>query len=151
RDLYEAMAINSDNATTVALAELIAGSEGEFVKMMNEKAAEMGLTDYEFVYASGLDNESLGDNYSEGTETNATNLLSVRSTALLSFHLDNDYLEALEISSIPETEFDEQQIRNWNWMLKHDASFLEQFYYEGVDGLKTGYTELAGNNFTGTA
>src|SRR5699024_7381079 len=45
RDLYEAMAINSDNATTVALAELIAGSEGEFVKMMNEKAAEMGLTD----------------------------------------------------------------------------------------------------------
>ena len=151
RDLYEAMAINSDNATTVALAELIAGSEGEFVKMMNEKAAEMGLTDYEFVNASGLDNESLGDNYPEGTEPDATNLLSARSTALLAFHLVNDYPEALEISSIPETEFDEQQIRNWNWMLKHDASFLEQFYYEGVDGLKTGYTELAGNNFTGTA
>src|SRR5699024_2401346 len=119
RDLYEAMAINSDNATTVALAELIAGSEGEFVKMMNEKAAEMGLTDYEFVNALGLDNESLGDNYPEGTEPDATNLLSARSTALLAFHLVNDYPEALEISSIPETEFDEQQIRNWNWMLKH--------------------------------
>src|SRR5699024_3920592 len=38
QDLYEAMAINSDNATTIALAELIAGSEGEFVKMMNAKA-----------------------------------------------------------------------------------------------------------------
>src|SRR5690625_3866071 len=36
RELYEAMAINSDNATTIAHAELIAGSETEFVNMMNE-------------------------------------------------------------------------------------------------------------------
>lgn len=151
RELYEAMAINSDNATTVALAELIADSEGEFVKLMNQKAEEMGLTDYEFVNASGLDNESLEGNHPKGTEADATNLLSARSTALLAFHLVNDYPEALEISSIPETEFDGQEIRNWNWMLDHDASFLKQFYYEGVDGLKTGYTELAGNNFTGTA
>src|SRR5699024_10063999 len=40
RELYEAMAVFSDNATTIALAELIAGSEGEFVKMMNDKAEE---------------------------------------------------------------------------------------------------------------
>lgn len=151
RELYEAMAINSDNATTVALAELISGSEGEFVKLMNQKAEEMGLTDYEFVNSSGLDNESLDGNHPEGTEADATNLLSARSTALLAYHLVNDYPKALEISSIPETKFDEQEIRNWNWMLEHDASFLKQFYYEGVDGLKTGYTDLAGNNFTGTA
>src|SRR5699024_3706414 len=37
RELYEAMAINSDNATNVALAELIPGSEGEYVKLMNKK------------------------------------------------------------------------------------------------------------------
>src|SRR5690625_4935369 len=151
RELYEAMAINSDNATTVALAELIAGSEGEFVKLMNQKAEEMGLTDYEFVNSSGLDNESLDGNHPEGTKADDTNLLSARSTALLAYHLVKDFPEALEISSIPETKFDEQEIRNWNWMLDHDASFLKQFYYEGVDGLKTGYTELAGNNFTGTA
>src|SRR5690625_3524672 len=42
KDLYEAMAINSDNATTIALAELIAGSEGELVKLMNEKGEESG-------------------------------------------------------------------------------------------------------------
>jgi len=151
RELYEAMAINSDNATTVALAELIAGSEGEFVELMNQKAEEMGLTDYEFVNSSGLDNESLDGNHPEGTKADDTNLLSARSTALLAYHLVKDFPEALEISSIPETKFDEQEIRNWNWMLDHDASFLKQFYYEGVDGLKTGYTELAGNNFTGTA
>src|SRR5699024_8243231 len=47
--------------------------------------------------------------------------------------------------------FDGQEIRNWNWMLKHDASFLKSYYYEGLDGLKTGNTDLAGYTFTGTA
>lgn len=151
RQLYEAMAINSDNATSIALAELIAGSEGEFVKLMNKKAEEMGMTEYEFVNSSGLDNESLGDNHPKGTDPDASNLMSARSAALLAYHLVNDYPEALEISSIPETEFDDQTIRNWNYMLPHDASYLKQFAYEGVDGLKTGFTDFAGFCFTGTA
>lgn len=152
RELYEAMAINSDNATTIALAELIAGSEGEFVTMMNDKAAEMGLPDYEFVNASGLDNAHLGDNYPEGTEPDDVNMLSARSAALLAYHLTNDYPEALEISSQPTLEFDGQTVMNWNWMLPGmPGDSLDQFSYEGMDGLKTGYTELAQNTFTGTA
>ncbi|HLR73651.1 MAG TPA: serine hydrolase [Virgibacillus sp.] len=151
RELYEAMAINSDNATTIALAELIAGTEGEFVKLMNEKAEEMGLSEYKFVNTTGLENSSLGDNYPEGTDPDATNLLSSRSAALLAYHLVKDFPESLDISSIPEIEFDDKPIRNWNWMLPHEASFLEPFYYEGVDGLKTGFTSLAGYSFTGTA
>lgn len=151
RQLYEAMAINSDNATTIALAELIAGSEGDFVKLMNEKGKEMGLPDFEFVNASGLDNESLGDDYPEGTNPDGVNLMSARSTALLAYHLVNDYPKALDISSMPEAEFNGQEIRNWNYMLPHEGSSLKQFSYEGVDGLKTGFTDLAGYNFTGTA
>jgi len=67
KSLYEAMAINSDNATTIALAELIAGSEGEFVKLMNETGEKMGLPDFKFVNSTGLDNESLGGRHPEGT------------------------------------------------------------------------------------
>src|SRR5690625_1056895 len=151
RSLYEAMAINSDNATTIALAELIAGTEGEFVEKVNEKVEEMGLPEYEFVNTTGLENSSLGDNYPEGTDPDGTNLLSARSAALLAYYLVNDYPESLEISSIPEFEFDDKTIQNWNWMLPHTASFLEPFHYEGVDGLKTGFTSLAGYSFTGTA
>lgn len=151
RSLYEAMAINSDNATTIALAELIAGSEGEFVKMMNAKAEEMNLPEFQFVNSTGLENSSLGDDYPEGTDPNGINLLSAESTALLAYQLINDYPEALEISSIPETEFDGKEIRNWNWMLEHEASFLQPFYYEGMEGLKTGYTDEAGYCFTGAA
>src|SRR5690625_4745070 len=147
KSLYEAMAINSDNGTTIALAELIAGSEGEFIEMMNAKAEEMGLPDYKFVNSTGLDNELLGDDRPEGTGENETNLLSARSAALLAYHLIEDYPEALEISSIPKIEFDQQTIRNYNWMVDPDNSV----YYEGIDGLKTGNTELAGYTFTGTA
>ncbi len=151
QELYDAMAINSDNATSIALAELIAGSEGEFVKLMNQKGEEMGLTDFKFVNSTGLDNKDLGDNYPEGTDPLATNLLSARSSALLAYHLVTDYPEALEISKIPQTQFDGQTINNWNYMLPHEGANLEQFYYEGVDGLKTGNTDLAGYTFTGTA
>lgn len=151
KDLYEAMAINSDNGTTIALAELIAGSEAEFVKLMNQKGEEMNLSEYKFVNTTGLENSSLGDNYPEGTEPDDTNLLTAESSALLAYHLVNDFPESLEVSSIPEFEFDDKTIPNWNWMLPHDSTSLKQFYYEGVDGLKTGHTDLAGYSFTGTA
>lgn len=150
-ELYEAMAINSDNATSVVLAELIAGSEGEFVKRMNEKAEEMGLPEYKFVNATGLENADLGDNYPEGTDKNDINLLSARSAALLAYHLIHDYPEALEISKTPYAEFEDQPMVNWNWMLPHEGDNFKQFYYEGVDGLKTGHTDIAKYCFTGTA
>ena len=151
KDLYNAMAVFSDNATTIALAELIAGSESEFVKMMNEKAEELGLSEYKFVNSTGLDNDTLGDDAPEGTDPNASNLLSARSSAQLAYHLVNDFPHALEISSQTEVEFDGHTVENLNWMLPHEATFLQQFHYEGMDGLKTGNTDLAGYTFTGTA
>ncbi|MEN2766772.1 D-alanyl-D-alanine carboxypeptidase family protein [Ornithinibacillus xuwenensis] len=151
KELYEAMAIFSDNGTTIALAELIAGSEGEFVKLMNQKADEMGLPDATFVNSTGLENSSLGDNYPEGTDPDGSNLLSARSLALLAYNLVNDFPHALDISSRIEDDFEGYTVENLNWMLPHEASYLKQYYYEGIDGLKTGYTGLAGYTFTGTA
>lgn len=151
KELYDAMAIYSDNATSIALAELIAGSEGEFVKMMNAKAEEMGLPEAKFVNSTGLHNSSLGDNYPEGTDPNADNLMSARSSALLAYHLVNDYPEVLEVSSIPTKEFEGHTMINYNWMLPGMPGHLAQFSYEGLDGLKTGWTSLAGYCFTGTA
>ena len=43
KELYQAMAVYSGNAATVALAQLISGSEKSFVKLMNEKATEIRL------------------------------------------------------------------------------------------------------------
>src|SRR5699024_2630412 len=71
--LYEAMAIYSGNGTSVALEELIAGSEGDVVKLMNEKAEEFGMTNSKFVNATGLDNETLDGRHPEGTKKDESN------------------------------------------------------------------------------
>ncbi|GAE37245.1 D-alanyl-D-alanine carboxypeptidase family protein [Halalkalibacter akibai] len=153
KELYQSVAIYSANASTIALAELISGSETAFVKMMNDKAAELGLEDYEFVNSTGLNNSDLQGNHPDGTGETAENMMSARATAKLAFHLINDYPEVLETASIPTLPFrasesETIEMRNWNWML---PGLEPQHDYDGIDGLKTGYTSAAGNAFTGTA
>ncbi|MGC4379331.1 D-alanyl-D-alanine carboxypeptidase family protein [Fictibacillus sp. Mic-4] len=150
RELYEAMAIYSANGATIALAELVSGSESEFVKRMNEKAKELGMKNTRFVNSTGLNNKDLKGHYSTGSKTDE-NKVSARSIAILAFHLINDYPESLKIASIPKKKFregtdDEIQMSNWNWMLPTLV-----YKYDGVDGLKTGNTPEAGYCFTGTA
>lgn len=151
KSLYEAMVINSDNGTSVALAELIAGSEDDFVHMMNDKAKEFGLENTQFVNATGIDNESLKGKHPKSTKKEDTNLMSARDAAKLAYQIVKDYPEALETSSMAETDFDGIQIRNSNWMLKHNVPSLNSYYYKGARGLKTGHTDLAGYTLTAIA
>jgi D-alanyl-D-alanine carboxypeptidase (penicillin-binding protein 5/6) len=151
RELYEAMAIYSANGATIALAELVAGSETNFVKMMNDKGEELNLENYKFVNSTGLNNKDLLGLHPEGTGADEENLMSAKATATLAFHLLNDYPEVLETASIPTKTFregtdDSIDMLNWNSMLPGLSS-----EYDGVDGLKTGSTNLAGYCFTGTA
>ncbi|MFC7687556.1 D-alanyl-D-alanine carboxypeptidase family protein [Ureibacillus sp. GCM10028918] len=150
QELYEAMAIYSANAATVGIAETIAGSEKEFVKLMNEKAEEIGLEGYKFVNSTGLNNADLFGMHPEGTGPEDENVMPAKSVAKLAYHLLKDHPEVLETSSIPKKTFregteDQIEMANWNWMLPGLVS-----EYQGVDGLKTGSTLLAGQCFTGT-
>jgi serine-type D-Ala-D-Ala carboxypeptidase (penicillin-binding protein 5/6) len=146
RELYEAMAIYSANAATMALANIIAGSESNFVKMMNDKAAELGLESYKFVNSTGLNNRDLGELRPEGTGAEEENVMSAKDTAKLAYQLINEFPEVLETSSVPKKMFGEVEMENWNWMLPGLV-----YEYEGMDGLKTGTTDFAGYCFTGTA
>jgi len=157
KELYEAMAIYSANGATIALAEAIAGSETKFVEMMNAKAEEMGLENYNFVNSTGLNNEDLVVGgvpmHPEGTAADEETTLSAKDTARLAHRLLTDYPEILDTASIPFKVFregtpDAIDMPNWNKML-----FTEELkvQFEGIDGLKTGSTDAAGFNFTGTA
>jgi serine-type D-Ala-D-Ala carboxypeptidase (penicillin-binding protein 5/6) len=151
KELYEAAAIYSANGATIALAELIGGSEKSFVQMMNDKASKMGLGEVKFVNATGLVNKDLQGMHPEGTSPSDENIVSAKGVAKLAYYLLNDYPEVLETSSIPKKVFQEGKkypvnMPNWNWML---PSLV--FGYEGMDGLKTGSTDSAGFCFTGTA
>ena len=54
-DLFKGIAVASGNDAVVAMAEKIAGTEEEFVNMMNKRANELGLTDTNFKNCHGLD------------------------------------------------------------------------------------------------
>ncbi len=178
QELYESVAIYSANASTMALAEYIAGSEGAFVELMNERGKELGLGtplreagseygmenleeiadeelgDFQFVNTTGLPNSLLDGNHPEGTGANEDNYMSARAAAVLAYHLINDYPEVLDTASIPEKVFREDSddainMQNWNWMIS--GTMYSDIDYEYVDGLKTGFTNAAGYCFTGTA
>lgn len=151
KELYEAMAIYSANAATIGIAETIAGTEKEFVQMMNDKAKEMGIEDAHFVNSTGLNNSFLLGMHPEGTGEDEENTMSARSVAILTKALLDDYPEILDTAKIPELMFrkgtpDQIRMVNWNTMLPG-----MEYEYEGMDGLKTGTTDFAGHSFAGTA
>ncbi|WP_374935355.1 serine hydrolase [Neobacillus driksii] len=162
-DLYAAMAIESANAATMAIAEIVGGSEAKFVEMMNKKAAELGLEKYKFVNSTGLNNRDILKHLPEVVgDPDEENIMSAKDVASLASHLIHDFPEVLKTSSIPEKIFakgteDEFVMDNWNWMLEGYEEIADrypnyqQFVYDGLDGLKTGSTPFAGYNFTGTA
>ncbi|RLQ90024.1 D-alanyl-D-alanine carboxypeptidase family protein [Falsibacillus albus] len=155
KDLYHAMAIDSANAAAIAIGQTIGGTKENFVKMMNAKAKELGLKNYHFVNATGLNNRDYsGPGYNlpivGGKEEE--NVMSAKDVATLAYRLVNDYPEVLETSSVPQMKFaegteDEFLMHNWIKMLDPNS----KVYYEGLDGLKTGTTDFAGPCFTGTA
>ncbi|WP_210367921.1 D-alanyl-D-alanine carboxypeptidase family protein [Bacillus sp. REN3] len=146
KELYQAMAIHSGNAATVALAEALSGTEKNHIEKMNKKAAELGLKDYKFVNSSGLNNKDLLGRHPAGSP-DEENVMSARSLAKLAYHLLNDYPEVLKTASMPSLKFrDGREYKNFNWMLPQLI-----YPYEGVDGLKTGSTDFAGFGFTATA
>lgn len=117
---------------------------------MKEQLKDWGIKDATIVNASGLNNSYLGENRPEGTGENDENQMSAQDVAIVARHLILDFPEILDVSSTTTQMFGENtqspvEMVNWNWML---PGFVN--YKEGVDGLKTGTTELAGACFVGT-
>ena len=131
-DLFKGMSMASANDATVALAERIAGTESEFVKLMNDKVKELGLKNTVFKNSTGLDEEG---HYSTAYD------LSVIARELL------NHDEILRFSSVYE-DYIRKDTPNKFWLV--NTNKLVRFY-EGADGLKTGFTDAAGYTMAVTA
>ncbi|WP_423216427.1 D-alanyl-D-alanine carboxypeptidase PBP3 [Streptococcus equinus] len=144
--LVNAAMVASANSAAIALAEQIGGSESNFVDMMKAQLNEWGITDAKLVNASGLNNSYLGDNIYPGSSSTDENMLSARDIAIIARHLVTEYPDVLKISSQTTADFDGSTMNTYNYMLK-DMPYER----DGVDGLKTGTTELAGASFVATS
>ena len=127
KDMFKSIAIASANDASVAVAEYIAGSVDKFVSMMNDKAQQLNLKNTHFKNATGLHDN---DHYTcaHDLALMAAYLIEIGGDDLLS-------VTSLYDSYIRENNKQSFWLVNTNKLLK---------LYDGVDGLKTGYTKEAG-------
>ena len=137
--LYCLMLASGNEAANV-IAEHIAGSAADFVRMMNERAYELGCTNTHFANPHGLHND---DHY-----TTVRDLAAITQAALKS--------ETFKIISntatytLPATNLsDERQLETTNQLINNTTS--NPFYYSKAIGIKTGYTTPAGRCVISTA
>ncbi|MCB1824375.1 MAG: D-alanyl-D-alanine carboxypeptidase [Candidatus Competibacteraceae bacterium] len=120
-DLLMGMDVQSGNDATVALAEYVAGSEETFVRLMNEQAAQLGMTSSHFTNAPGLPDPN--------------HYMSPRDIAVLTRALIRDFPDQYRRYSVRSFKYNNIKQQNRNRLLFTDSS---------VDGVKTGHTESAG-------
>lgn len=131
KDLIKGITIASANDASVAIAEKISGTDSKFIDLMNKRSKELQLKNTHFKNAHGLDDD---DHYS-----------TAHDMAIIALELIK-HPQILEYTSIYEeylTKDDGTQI----WLV--NTNKLVRFY-EGIDGLKTGYTTKAGYCLTAT-
>ncbi|MHA6534514.1 D-alanyl-D-alanine carboxypeptidase family protein [Paenibacillus sp. BAC0078] len=154
KELYIAMAVGSANDATVALAEQVAGSEQQFVALMNETAQKMGMKTAYFINSTGLDRADMPAKFQPKTDRET--VMSAMDAAILAKYIVTDHPDFSDFTTIQSYKFrerDKNPIINYNWMLEANKNIpnFKAYAYPGLDGLKTGHTTKAGNNFTGTA
>lgn len=128
RTAIEAVIVKSFNEAAVALAEAVAGSEWEFAQKMNEKAAQLGMTNSSFRNASGL--------HEEGQYTTAFDL------ARLSKAIKKNFPEYYHLFALKKFNYHGTEYETHNHVLVS---------YKGAEGMKTGFTNASGFNLISAA
>lgn len=123
QDLMHGLVVQLANDAAVSLAELLAGSEAEFVELMNAEAKRLGMTNTHFDNATGLSSQ--------------THLTTVKDLAILSNALIRDFPQYYKIYSTKSFTYNTITQQNRNLLLFRD---------DNIDGLAAGYTNSGGYN-----
>ena len=125
-DMVKSIAVSSANDCACAMAEHLAGSEGAFADKMNQRAAELGMTDSHFVNCTGLDD----DDSAKEHRTSAMDI-AIMSRELLKNHPDITKYTTIWMDTVRNGAFG---LSNTNKLIR---------FYPGATGLKTGFTRQA--------
>lgn len=129
-EALKAICVVSANDVTMAVAEMIGGSEENFVKMMNEKAATLGMENTHFMNPHGIDED---DHYTTAKD------IAIMSRELITKHPDILKYTSIWMDTLRDGTF---ALTNTNNLIR---------FYEGANGLKTGSTSKALFNLSSTA
>jgi D-alanyl-D-alanine carboxypeptidase len=122
-DAIRAMVTKSANDVAVVVAEAIGGNEGEFANLMTKKAHALGMSHTVYRNASGLPNDG--------------QLTTARDQALLGRAIQERFPRQYHYFSTSSFAYRGETMLNHNHLLGQ---------VEGIDGIKTGYTQASGFN-----
>jgi D-alanyl-D-alanine carboxypeptidase len=122
-DAIKGLVTKSANDAAVVVAEALGGSEEEFAQMMTRKARALGMSNTTYVNASGLPADE--------------QITTARDQALLGRAIMHRFPEYYKYFSLPAFAYRGRFMSNHNSLLRT---------VDGVDGIKTGYTEASGYN-----
>ena len=122
-DAIRALITKSANDIAVALAEKVGGSQANFVRLMNTRARDLGMTKTNFENASGLPNKN--------------QVTTARDMVTLGLRLQDDFPGFYPLFATRAFTYNGSTHRNHNTMLNT---------FQGIDGIKTGYTSASGFN-----
>ncbi len=125
-DLIQGVVVQSANDGCIVIAEGMAGSEENFVGLMNERARAIGLEKSTFRNSTGLPAEG--------------QLVTMRELTKLAIHIWREYPDEYRYYSQPDFTWNKIKQRNRNPLLGMDI---------GADGMKTGFTEESGYAIVG--
>ncbi|ARM11261.1 MULTISPECIES: D-alanyl-D-alanine carboxypeptidase family protein [Rhizobium] len=123
REAVYGMIVKSANDAAAAMAETLGGSESGFAWMMTAKARQLGMSRTVFVNASGLPNPS--------------QVTTARDMSTLGVALMKNYPNEYRLFSMASFNFRGKTVRGHNNLM---------YRYQGMDGIKTGYTNASGFN-----
>ena len=132
-DLFKSVCINSANDAITALGEHISGSTPAFVSLMNKTAKQLGMNNTNFVNPTGFDDEN---HYTTPYD------MALVASELVKFNEDLFRFTRLKEDYVRKDSSNPFWLVNTNKMLGH---------FDGLDGLKTGFTSKANYNLTATA
>lgn len=132
-DLLYCMMVESGNEAANAVAEHIGGTIEDFVKMMNERAYELGCTHTHFMNPHGLHNES---HYTTARDLSLIVQAALKSENFRTITNTAEY-------TLPATNLsDERVLKTTNMLIFQNSG--NRYYYPKAIGIKTGYTTPAG-------
>jgi D-alanyl-D-alanine carboxypeptidase (penicillin-binding protein 5/6) len=135
-DLMIGISVGSANDGSWAMAEFLAGTADAFAERMNEKAKALGMVNTHFVNPHGLHDEN---HYTTAYD------IALMSMELMRYPKIHEWLTIWM-----DEEFLKDKIAKSEGVYLSNANRLVR-YYEGGDGMKTGFTSEAGNCVSGTA
>jgi D-alanyl-D-alanine carboxypeptidase len=153
RELFSMMVVPSSNVATLMVANLVSDNdEAAFIKKMNDKAAELGMTNTTYYNCSGAQVSAFDGYYApKDIDPNGDNKSTARDLAILTYHLIKNYPEVLTFTREPvvttmKNTPHAETFETYNYSLPG-----AKYGYDGVDGLKTGSSPSGGFNYIATA